>query len=90
MEIKKGSQGFYIGETEQDAVARISYKIKDDTTIYANSTYVDPSLRGQNIAKQLLDRLADFAREENLKIEPTCSYVVKMFERSNSYDDIKV
>lgn len=53
-------------------------------------TFVDPSLRGQGIAKNLLDRTAEYARENQYRIEPVCSYVVTAFERSNEYDDLKV
>ncbi|MFP4287230.1 MAG: GNAT family N-acetyltransferase [Candidatus Izemoplasmataceae bacterium] len=88
-EIKKGPHMFYIGENETEAIAYIKYIPKKDNVIIANSTYVDPSLRGQQIAKKLLDRLALFAKEENLKIEPTCSYVVKAFERYSEYDEVK-
>lgn len=87
--IKKGHQMFYMGESEDSAVAFIKYIPKSEGIIIANSTFVDPSLRGQQVAKKLLDRLALFAREENLKVMPTCSYVVKAFERYNEYDDIK-
>lgn len=52
-------------------------------------TFVDSSLRGQGIAKQLLDRAADYARENEYRIEAVCSYVVKAFETSHEYDDIK-
>lgn len=52
-------------------------------------TFVDNSLRGQGIAKQLLDRAADYARENEYKIEAVCSYVVSAFEKSHEYDDVK-
>ncbi|MGX9136263.1 GNAT family N-acetyltransferase [Rummeliibacillus sp. JY-2-4R] len=52
-------------------------------------TFVDTSLRGQGVAKQLLDRAANYARENHYKISPVCSYVVKAFKTSNSYDDVK-
>ncbi|WP_146547880.1 GNAT family N-acetyltransferase [Rummeliibacillus suwonensis] len=55
-----------------------------------NHTFVDYSLRGQGIAKQLLDRAVEYARENEYKIEAVCSYVVKMFETSHEYDDVKV
>ncbi|MFH5880782.1 GNAT family N-acetyltransferase [Liberiplasma polymorphum] len=89
-EIKSGDKMFYIGESETEAVARIHYKVESDKVIIANSTFVDPSLRGQQIAKKLLDRLADYARENNLKIRPTCSYVVTAFERYKEYEDVKL
>lgn len=52
-------------------------------------TFVDSSLRGQGIAKQLLNKAAEYARENEYKIEAVCSYVVKVFETSHDYDDIK-
>ncbi len=89
MEIKQGNRCFYLGDDEANAIAIIKYKVKSDDEIVANSTFVDPSLRGQNIARKLLDRLADYAREQGWKIEPTCSYVVRAFERYDAYDDVK-
>lgn len=53
-------------------------------------TYVKEEMRHQGLAKKLVDRAADYAREKEYKIEPVCSYVASVFERSNEYEDIKV
>lgn len=68
--------------------AFIKYEYAGDTLIKATSTVVDPSLRGQGIAKLLLDELADFARHNHLKIIPVCSYVVTAFKRYDEYKDV--
>ncbi|HFC8512942.1 GNAT family N-acetyltransferase [Neisseria sp. P0019.S003] len=70
--------------------AEITYVPKGEGVIEANHTFVDPSIRGQGVAHQLVDQLADFARKENLKIYPTCPYVVALFEKSTEYDDLKI
>ena len=70
--------------------AEITYASKGEGVIEANHTFVDSSLRGQGVARQLVDKLADFARAESLKIHPTCSYVVALFEKSTEYDDVKI
>lgn len=88
--IQKGTNAFYVGESQENATAIIHFKPSKDGEIIANSTFVDPSLRGQGVAKKLLDRLVDYARENNVKIRPTCSYVVDAFERFDAYDDVKV
>ena len=88
LEIKKGNNRFYIGETEDTAIAEITYQVKGNDLV-ADHTYVSDELRGQNIAKRLLNQLADMAREENKKIIPVCSYVVEQFNKSNEYDDVK-
>lgn len=54
-----------------------------------NHTFVSDELRGQGVAKKLLDEAAAYARNKGLKIYPICSYVVSAFEKSNEYDDIK-
>ena len=70
--------------------SEITYVSKGEGVIEANHTFVDPSLRGQGVARQLVDRLADFAGDEHLKIHPTCPYVVALFEKSTEYDDVKI
>jgi predicted GNAT family acetyltransferase len=87
-EIKKGNNGFFIGDDETNPLATIEYLEKGNNVIVANHTYVDPSLRGQGIAKMLLETLVDFARKENKKIIPVCSYVKAEFERNKGYHDV--
>lgn len=78
---------FYHGPKEKP-LAKIIYTPAEDGVIIATSTVVDPALRGQGIAKLLLDRLAEYARAEGVKIRPQCSYVVKAFERYKEYEDV--
>ncbi|WP_203334179.1 GNAT family N-acetyltransferase [Planococcus beigongshangi] len=52
-------------------------------------TYVKEEMRNQGLAKKLVDRAAAYARENDYKIEPVCSYVAAVFERSDEYEDLK-
>ncbi len=90
MDIIKKDQAFVIEDTSGKIIASISYQKDKDNIILANSTYVDPSLRGQGVARQLLDRLAEYARENDLKIRPLCSYVVDAFEKYDAYQDVQL
>lgn len=56
-------------------IAEISYVWRNENTIVADHTWVDDCLRGQGVARKLLDVLVEFAREKQLKIIPTCSYI---------------
>lgn len=80
---------FYL-EQQQKRVGEISYQWRDQSSIIADHTWVDPSLRGQGAAKILLDALVAFAREKRLKIVPLCSYVEVMFRRDQSFADVAV
>ena len=88
MEIKKGTNRFYVGETEQNDVARITWTKGNDNLIVITHTFVDPSLRGQNIATLLLEKTVTYARENNLKIKPVCSYAVVKMNRNEDYHDV--
>ena len=70
--------------------AEITFIPEEDGVINANHTFVDPSLRGQGVARQLVDCLAEYARVEQLKIRATCPYIVNLFEKSTEYDDVKI
>ena len=84
-----GQQGefFAVNESGQ-RIAEISSVWSGEHKIIANHTSVADSLRGQGVARQLLDVLVAFAREKNLKIVGTCSYVDVMFRRDKSLADV--
>ncbi|MFD1205947.1 MULTISPECIES: GNAT family N-acetyltransferase [Sporosarcina] len=75
---------------EQDGkmLAEITWTLLGDVMVM-DHTFVSQDLRGQGVAKKLLDRAAQYAREKGYKMEAVCSYVVTAFERYKEYDDIK-
>lgn len=79
---------FFLQNEQNKRVAEISYIWDGEHKIIADHTWVDDSLRGQGAARQLLDTLVNFAREKQLKIVPTCSYVDAMFRRDHSFADV--
>jgi predicted GNAT family acetyltransferase len=79
---------FFLNDAAGQRIAEISYVWRDATTIVADHTWVDDSLRGQGMARQLLDVLVEYAREQQLKIVPVCSYVDVMFKRDQSLLDV--
>lgn len=79
---------FFLNDTQGKRIAEISYQWAEPNRIIADHTWVDDSLRGQGVARKLLDALVEFAREKQLKITATCSYVVVMFERDKSLADV--
>ena len=88
IQLMSDQSGFEILE-EDVQVGRIVWELQDDVMIM-NGTFVDPSLRGKNAGLELLSAAATFAREHQYKMQAVCPYVVKMFERSKEYDDVKL
>ncbi|QIH79083.1 GNAT family N-acetyltransferase [Macrococcoides canis] len=79
MEILQGNNKFYVGN-EAAPDAEITFQPSGDA-IVIDHTYTDPKLRGQGVAKQLVERAVDYARENNLKVVPLCSYARVVMER---------
>ncbi len=85
-----GSDEFaYRLEEEGVMKAEITWTMLADVMIIEH-TFVDETMRGKGLAKKLLDQAADYARDNNYKMEPVCSYAVTAFDRYKEYDDVKV
>ncbi len=60
--------------TNSAVVAKLDYSIAD-AIMTITHTFVPPELRGQNIAGQLARAAFDFARAQDFKVVPDCSYI---------------
>ena len=88
LELKKASNGFYVGDNASHPLARITYVSKDPNIIIIDHTFVDPSLRGQGIALKLVEAMVEFARSNQKLIIPVCSYAVKVLNHDPKYLDV--
>lgn len=86
--IQKDGNQFYLGSDPMCAEAIITYVFQDNATIMIDHTYVSPKMRGQGIAKKLVDAVVKYAREEKLKIIPLCSYADRLMNASDEYRDV--
>ncbi|WP_234024265.1 GNAT family N-acetyltransferase [Staphylococcus agnetis] len=68
IQVNEGNHKFYIGDDAQAPDAEITYTFVDAHTIDVNHTFVDPSLRGHGVAKQLFNAVIKKAQEEDLKL----------------------
>ena len=83
----QASGGFYIHSNGQ-TIAEMTYIRSGAATVVVDHTFVDPSLRGQGVARQLLDALVAWARATNTKVVPECSYAVAQFAQDPSIADV--
>jgi len=88
LEIKKGKNKFYIGNSEEDFLCEITFLNNDKNNIIINHTYVSANLRGQGIAKNLVDEVVKLARTRKVKIIPLCTYAKKVLEENIEYTDV--
>ena len=74
----------YAADQYGKIIAEVTFPTKDGVATI-NHTFVDPSLRGQGVAGQLVRLAADKILADGHKIKPTCSYAVAWFRRHPEY-----
>lgn len=72
-------------------VSHLKYEILPDGKILDYmSTYVPPELRGRQIAGQIVKFALDYAKENKLRVIPSCSFVQAYIQGHPEYHDIVV
>lgn len=82
------SRGAFCIQRDGQRVAEMTYSRTNPSLIVVDHTYVDPSLRGHGVARQLQDAMVAWARENDTKVVPVCSYVKVQFDRDPSIRDV--
>lgn len=88
LKVKQGRNRFYIGDSEVNSLAQITYIPAENGKLIVDHTGVADELKGRKVGRQLVDKVVEFARQENLKIVPQCSFVKKVFEENPEYEDV--
>lgn len=79
---------YYVDETNT-CLAEATYVFLDDRTVDINHTYVDPSLRGQGVAADMMETVAQRLRQDRLKAVASCSYANTWLNKHrDSYADV--
>ncbi|WP_202617826.1 GNAT family N-acetyltransferase [Bacillus dakarensis] len=91
-EIKAGTNEFFI-EEDGKVIGKIEFtqEGKDQSgkdLISVHHTEVSEGYNGRGLARKLVNRVVEYAREENKLIIPVCTYVKKVVESSDEFQDI--
>jgi len=73
----------------ENELCYLDYSLTDDPKIWDYyHTFVPPSLRGLKIAQQLVIYALNYAKENDLKIIPSCQYVKRFVEKHAEYQSL--
>jgi predicted GNAT family acetyltransferase len=76
--------------TDGTLMAEILFpEINDGKTWSIDHTYVNPDLRGQGIAGQLLEQVVEMAKAEGKTLKPVCSYARTAFFKNPEYQKLE-
>jgi predicted GNAT family acetyltransferase len=65
----------------------VEYKMRNNK-MDLNHTYTNPALRGKGLAAHVVRAALEFAKENNLKVIPTCSYVQSFIAKNDGYKEL--
>jgi uncharacterized protein len=86
--VDQGDQGAFVIERDGKRIAEQVYERLGASHINIVHTHVDAELRGQGIARKLLDAVVAWARATGTRVSASCPYAKKEFERDASIRDV--
>lgn len=82
-------KGMFFIEKDGEMVAQLTYTLDDNNVMTLDHTETDPDETGQGLASGLVKHSVEYARENNLKIDPLCEYAAAQFKRHESYREVQ-
>lgn len=83
-----GSKGAFIAYEEGHKIGEMTYSIAGIDKIIIDHTEVDPEQKGKSIGKLLLQKVVEYARDNNIKIIPLCPFAKTMFDKNVDIRDV--
>lgn len=84
-----GERGIFRAIENGRVIGEITYFWRDDDTFCIDHTGVDSMYEGKGLGKKLVNAAVDYARKNEKKIVPYCSFAVSMFRRYPEYKEVE-
>ena len=68
--------------------AEMTYSRAGEKLLIIDHTQIAEELRGKGVGRQLLNKIVNYARENNLRILPLCPYAKSVFKKDASIKDV--
>lgn len=87
---RSGNGGFIaLNNDGGEEIGRLTYTLfPEDQKLIISFVLVHPKFEGRGMGKYLVQDAIKFARENNWKVYPHCSYARSVMTRMNDVDDI--
>lgn len=72
----------------EDQRCLLEYRLVDGV-MHIDHVRVPPPLEGRGLAGELTRHVLDHARQQGLRVNPICPYVVRWMQRHPDHDDLR-
>jgi predicted GNAT family acetyltransferase len=86
-EVKKEEKRFVMNIDGKEVYVEFEMK---NNKMDLDHTYTNPGLRGRGLAAQVVRAALEYAKENSLKVIPTCSYVRSFINKNEEYKKLVV
>lgn len=84
----KDQQKFYLINDGKES--HVLYRMNDNNIMNIYRTYVPNELRHKGLAGKVVKAALEYAKENNLKVIPSCSYADYFIDMNKEYEDLKL
>lgn len=88
MDIKHDEKNQKFILDEKDKSGHLKYERLNSEVLNYQSTFIDEEIRGKGYGKALVKYALDYAKNNNLKILPTCKMVSTYISRNDQYKSL--
>ena len=86
---QQGHRGSFYIELDGAHAAELLYTATPDGKIVTlDHTEVGPALRGQGVARKLVEAAVAWARQEKLRLVPVCPFARAVFDKEPEFRDV--
>lgn len=85
---ERENTGYAIARENEKKAGAMTYSIAGEALIIIDHTEVEPEYNGKNVGKEMLYKIVEMARENNIKIIPLCPFAAAMFKKSDAIKDV--
>lgn len=85
-----GNKGRFYMQDGEEFVSELTYQNADNKVMIVDHTKTREDMQGNGLASKIVDYVVNYARENDLKINPVCPFVKDKFKETASYEDVHV
>ena len=85
MEFMIEKHRIYVNDEQGKLIVEATFPLYNEGIVFVDHTYVDPALRGQGVASDLMKKVCETIEKNGFKAIATCPYAVVWFKRHKDY-----